>query len=112
MFSRFKKPDHAEAPVTTAAAGAASAAARAPANAAKPVLHARPPAAAGGAQRPPAEAVAADKEKKRKNRLADLKLELHKRLLENLNLAALEHASETSLKTEISAIVSEALDEM
>jgi pilus assembly protein CpaF len=64
------------------------------------------------APRPPAEAVAADKEKKRKERLQELKVELHKRLLENLNLAALEHASENSLKQEIGAIANEALDEM
>jgi pilus assembly protein CpaF len=55
---------------------------------------------------------AADKEKKRKDRLQELKVELHKRLLENLNLAALEHASESSLKQEIGAIANEALDEM
>jgi pilus assembly protein CpaF len=62
--------------------------------------------------RNPAEAVAADKEAKRKQRLMELKLELHKRLLENLNLAALEHASEQSLKAEISNLATEALDEM
>ena len=56
--------------------------------------------------------VAADKEKKRKDRLQQLKVELHKRLLENLNLAALEHASEANLKQEISAISHEALEEM
>ena len=59
-----------------------------------------------------AEVVAAEKEKKRKDRLMELKVELHKRLLENLNLAALEKASEASLKIEIAAIASEALDEM
>jgi pilus assembly protein CpaF len=42
----------------------------------------------------------------------ELKVELHKRLLDNLNLAALEKASEGQLKGEISAIASEALDEM
>ena len=64
------------------------------------------------APRSPADVIAADKERKRKERMAELKVELHKRLLENLNLAALEHASEASLKSEISAIVAEALDEM
>jgi pilus assembly protein CpaF len=61
---------------------------------------------------PAAEVVAQDKENKRKERLTDLKVELHKRLLENLNLAALEHASEANLRAEISAITSEALDEL
>ena len=102
MFSRFKKPDDASArpavmaPVTSAGPAAARAA---PATATQAALAARPLPAAP-APRPPAEAVAADKEKKRKDRLQELKVELHKRLLENLNLAALEHASENNLKQE------------
>ncbi len=114
MFSRFKKPDDMSArPATTApVTSAAPAAARpAPATAAQMALAARPLPSAP-APRPPAEAVAADKEKKRKERLQELKVELHKRLLENLNLAALEHASENSLKQEIGAIANEALEEM
>ncbi|WP_415183521.1 CpaF family protein [Phaeovulum sp.] len=55
---------------------------------------------------------AAEKERKRKEKMSELKLELHKRLLDNLNLAALEHATEGDLKTEISAISTEALTEM
>ena len=66
----------------------------------------------GPVPRAPAEVVAADKEKKRKDRLAELKQELHKRLIDSLNLAALEQASEANLKAEISSIASEALDEM
>lgn len=54
----------------------------------------------------------ADKEKKRKERLGDIKLELHKSLLDNLNLAALDNATEQDLKAEISSIVQESLDEM
>ncbi|MGJ8612093.1 MAG: ATPase, T2SS/T4P/T4SS family, partial [Octadecabacter sp.] len=62
----------------------------------------------------PAKAVVApaDKEKKRKERLGDIKLELHKSLLDNLNLAALDNATEQDLKAEISAIAQESLDEM
>jgi len=114
MFSRFKKPDDASArpavmaPVTSAGPAAARAA---PSTATQAALAARPLPAAP-APRPPAEAVAADKEKKRKDRLQELKVELHKRLLENLNLAALEHASENNLKQEIGAIANEALEEM
>ncbi|CAM8663063.1 CpaF Flp pilus assembly protein, ATPase CpaF [Paracoccaceae bacterium] len=114
MFSRFKKPDDASArpavmaPVTSAGPAAARAA---PATATQAALAARPLPAAP-APRPPAEVVAADKEKKRKDRLQELKVELHKRLLENLNLAALEHASENNLKQEIGAIANEALEEM
>ncbi len=112
MFARFKKPDAAGAakPGPTASVTSAAPQVR-PAAAAKPGIPGRPmPVAA--APRAPAELAAADKEKKRKDRLGELKQELHKRLLDNLNLAALEQASEASLKLEISAIVSEALDEM
>ena len=107
MFSRFKKPEAAEA--RPAPAPAAAPAARAPSAAPAPAAR---PVSVTGQQRPSAEAVAADKDKKRKDRLQELKGELHKRLLENLNLAALESASEASLKAEIAAIASEALDEM
>jgi pilus assembly protein CpaF len=112
MFSRFKKdaPTPGTRPVAPTVAGGgapAVAAAKAPAT----IVTARP-SAPSMAARSPAEAVAADKEAKRKQRLMELKLELHKRLLENLNLAALEHASEQSLKAEISNLAGEALDEM
>ena len=53
-----------------------------------------------------------DKEKKRRERMGEIKLQIHKELLDNLNLAALERASETDLKTEISAISAETLDDL
>ncbi len=56
--------------------------------------------------------VLADKEVKRKDRLAEVRLELHKELLDNLNLSALENASEKDLRAEINAIASEALEDM
>ena len=62
--------------------------------------------------RVPAQAAPVDKERKRKERLGEIKLELHKRLLDNLNLSALETASESDLRAEIVAISGEALDEM
>jgi pilus assembly protein CpaF len=113
MFSRFKKPGEGAArPAPSAPVGAATPSVRPPepgANGKAPIpLRPQP----GSPMRSPAEVVAADKEQKRKERLMELKVELHKRLLENLNLAALEHASESSLKSEISAITSEALDEL
>ncbi|WP_151719953.1 CpaF family protein [Gemmobacter serpentinus] len=108
MFSRFKTPAAGAAkpaakmvPVGAAQAAPAPVAAKAPA-----------PAAAKPLPRNPAEAAVADKERKRKERLQDLKVELHKRLLEDLNLAALEKASEGQLKSEIAAISAEALDDM
>ena len=58
------------------------------------------------------QAVPMDKEKKRKERLGEIKLELHKRLLDNLNLGALDSASESDLRAEIISISGEALDEM
>ncbi len=110
MFSRFKKP---EAEIRPGAAAPAAAPAHAPAAnsapAAKPIMQMRPPQAPA---KPPADPGVAEKELKRKNRLQDLKVELHKRLLENLNLAALENASESSLKSEIALIAAEALEEM
>ena len=113
MFSRFKKTDQSDGkPALLAAVGAGNPASRMAAPAAKPTMAARPNSAPVAAPKPSAEVVAAEKEKKRKDRLMDLKVELHKRLLENLNLAALEKASEASLKVEIAAIASEALDEM
>jgi pilus assembly protein CpaF len=60
----------------------------------------------------PAVPAPVDKEKKRKERLGEIKLELHKRLLDNLNLSALESASEADLRAEITAISTEALEEM
>ena len=108
MFSRYRK---AAEPARPAAAPQAPAAARAAVEAVRPASHQMRPLAAQPA-RTSAEAVAADKEHKRKLRLMELKVELHKRLLENLNLAALENASEADLKAEIQAIAAEALDEM
>ncbi len=52
-----------------------------------------------------------DKERKRKERMGEIKVELHRSLLENLNLAALENAKETELRAEISSIAGELLEE-
>ncbi|TGD44215.1 CpaF family protein [Pseudotabrizicola sediminis] len=111
MFSRFKKPETGPAstglkPVTSSGPVAPTAAAPKPISiSSRPVPAAPPPKTA-------AEAMASDKEKKRKDKIMELKVELHKRLLDNLNLSALEKASEASLKLEIASITAEALDEM
>ena len=114
MFSRFKKPEPgaAKPAPNLAPVGAAQAAPRATATTATAKPAAPGLAAARAAPRSPAEVAQADKDRKRKERLQDLKVELHKRLLENLNLAVLEKASEANLKAEIAAISAEALDEM
>ena len=100
MFSRFKN--------NTPAGNPAAATTIAPAE--KPTSSMRPTIAAP--QRNPAEAMAADKEKKRKERLTELKVEIHKRLLEDLNLSAIESATEQSLRGEITSLTNEALDDM
>jgi pilus assembly protein CpaF len=106
MFSRYKKEAAAPAAkAAPAAAAAAAAAAPAPEEAAPKVVMRKP------APRASAMAAPADKERKRKERLGEIKLELHKELLNNLNLSALESASEQDLRHEINAIASEVLQE-
>jgi pilus assembly protein CpaF len=102
MFSRYKK--------SSADKGATPVAAPEPRvetpKAEKPATQRRvqPKAAAKAAPQ--------DKDKKRKDRLNDIKTKMHMRLLEDLNLSALESASEGDLKTEISNITAEALEEL
>ena len=102
MFSKYKKP------AANTVKPAAAAPTPAPVTAAQPQrqsLMKSMPKKAG-------EAAPADKEKRRKERLGEIKLELHKALLDNLNLAALETASESDLRNEINAIAQESLEEM
>ncbi|KPQ15035.1 MAG: Tad secretion system ATPase TadA [Rhodobacteraceae bacterium HLUCCO18] len=56
--------------------------------------------------------VSDEKEAKRRQRLDELKTEMHNRLLDNLNLSALESAKESELRAEINAITSEQMAEM
>ena len=58
-----------------------------------------------------AQVTAADKERKRKERMQEIKLDLHRALLDNLNLSALERATEQDLRQEINSIASEILQE-
>ncbi|RAZ86891.1 CpaF family protein [Cereibacter johrii] len=111
MFSRYRKSPDGPKPAPSAAVGAATPSVAPPA-APAPAKPAAPPRPGPAAPRTGAEAIASDKEKKRKERLMELKVELHRRLLDDLNLAALETASESSLRSEIAAICSEALEEM
>ena len=109
MFSRYKKdgakPTNGKAAPPPPAPGAAK----------PPPIDAAPKTQVHrkmAPQKVAADPVAVDKEKKRKQRLQELKVELHKRLLENLNLAALEHASERELRAEIADITAEAMTEL
>lgn len=103
MFSRFSKTTPPARPGGPVAAGPTAAVE-------KPGLAGR--TAAPVSQKATAEVLAADREKKRKERLTELKVQIHKRLLEDLNLSAIESATEQSLKQEIASLASEALDEM
>ncbi|QDI75019.1 MULTISPECIES: CpaF family protein [Leisingera] len=98
MFSKYKKQAPKPAapapePVTAPAAAAPAASLRRP------------------VQRKAAEAQPMDKERKRKERLGEIKVQLHRELLENLNLAALERAGEAELRSEIATIATEILAE-
>ncbi|MEK6204254.1 MAG: ATPase, T2SS/T4P/T4SS family, partial [Amylibacter sp.] len=52
------------------------------------------------------------KDQKRKDRLIDVRMQMHKRLLETLNLAAIDKASESDLRREISAVTIDGLQEI
>ena len=111
MFSRYKKPNQPEArPSGTAPVRAVNEGPAAVASTAQKGFTMRRPTA--GTAPVAAQVVAADKERKRKDRMSELKVELHKRLLDNLNLAALESATESDLRQEIVSIATEALEEM
>ena len=109
MFSKYKKPGGTipASPASTKPSGAAPAVAAVPAAVEAPKKSLMKPKLIN-----PAEVVPQDKEKRRKERLGEIKLELHKALLDNLNLAALETATETDLRAEINAIAAESLEEM
>jgi pilus assembly protein CpaF len=110
MFSKYRKPDgkpeapapepkqEAKAPETSSASGEPPRAERKPQE-----LAAVPKAQIGGGD---------EKEAKRRQRLDELKTEMHHRLLDNLNLSALEGAKESELRAEINAITSEQMAEM
>ncbi|MYM54865.1 CpaF family protein [Thalassovita mangrovi] len=107
MFSRYKKKDHSAAGATATAkvVQMPQAAEKSAAPARKTVSIRKP------VQKAPAQAQPMDKERKRKERLSEIKLELHRALLDNLNLGALETATEAELRAEISSISSEFLEE-
>ncbi len=108
MFSRYKKSSGGGSGKPGSPAKTASDAPKtAPADqaAASPVSFRKPP------QKVAATTVPMDKERKRKERLGEIKIEMHRSLLDNLNLAALDSASEQDLRAEISAITQEVLQE-
>ncbi|MFS4582301.1 CpaF family protein [Phaeobacter sp. C3_T13_0] len=104
MFSKYKK--QSATPSAAAQPAAVAAPTKAPAPAAASAASMRKPLA-----RKTAEVAPGDKERKRKERMGEIKIQLHRELLDNLNLAALERASEAELRTEISSITTEILEE-
>ncbi|WP_083100915.1 CpaF family protein [Pseudophaeobacter leonis] len=103
MFSKYKK--QAAKPKASAAVPDAPDAV-VPATPVKPASSLRRPVTSLAA-----DAGAKDKDSKRQERLSDIKVQLHRDLLENLNLAALENAPEAELRGEIAAIAAEILEE-
>ncbi|CTQ33845.1 CpaF family protein [Jannaschia rubra] len=99
MFSRYKKPqiDGAK-PIAAAPAPAA------PPPEAAPTTRMKPPA--------PAAPAPVDKDVKRRERIEELKTEMHHRLLDNLNLSAIEKADPAALRSEIVSITTDELSEM
>jgi len=109
MFSRYKKSGSADAkPVQAApATKKAQPAADAP-------LPPKPEAAVSLRKplaKTPASSVPMDKERRRKERLSEIKLDLHRSLLDHLNLSALDTATEADLRAEIGSIAAEVLEE-
>jgi pilus assembly protein CpaF len=104
MFSRYKK---------SGAAPEQAAKAKTPVEMPKP-QQAEAPKPTSLRRPSPTQAAAPspiDKDRKRKERLAEIKLDLHRSLLDNLNLAALDTATESDLRAEISSIAAEVLEE-
>ncbi|ARE82865.1 type II/IV secretion system protein, TadA subfamily [Roseovarius sp. TM1035] len=104
MFSRYKK-----SPSDRAAPKASTAPAPAPRTA--PVDAAALPSFRKPLPKVAAVAVGVDKERKRKDRISEIKIELHRAMLDHLNLAALDSATESDLRSEISSIAGEILEE-
>ncbi|MFN4098410.1 MAG: CpaF family protein [Pararhodobacter sp.] len=115
MFSRYRKDPNSPGPskANSRAVPVHEMASVSPS--AQPV--AQRPAPPRASYKPAVEAVAAqpvatDKDRRRRQRILEMKSELHTRLLDNLNLAAIDSASEAELKAEIAAISAEALSEI
>ncbi|MGB0959339.1 MAG: CpaF family protein [Halocynthiibacter sp.] len=116
MFSRYKKDQPVQSKRNTAAAADASVASPAPrtqkAASLPQIAPQDPPKNLRKPAPKPAQPTPSDRDNRRKEKLSELKIELHSHLLESLNLAALDNAKESDLRSEITAIVSESLNDM
>ena len=112
MFSKYKKPSKAKSAATAQPETAAPAAKAEVTELPKQSSAANQASVSRKSHNQTSATVAPlDKERKRKERMGEIKLELHRALLDNLNLAALENATENDLRSEIQAIASEYLQE-
>ncbi len=114
MFSRFRKdqPQTPPSPKSLPEVEAAKSNAQEVAVAATVPAEESAPARRPAPQKKSAAPAPTDKERRRRQRILEVKSELHTRLLDNLNLAVIDSASEAELRAEISSIASEALTEM
>ena len=116
MFSRYAKTSGAEPVARSAPAAQAAPKAAAPAAPKEPAVDSktslRRPMPAPSQDLIAAQAQSGDKDLKRRARLDEIKTDMHHRLLENLNLAALETAKESELKAEIISITNDELAAM
>jgi pilus assembly protein CpaF len=110
MFKRYQKPK-TEAP---AAKSAAPAAVQETAKSAAAVSIEKPKAVIPemAPANIPVKSEEQQKDQKRKDRLMDVRMQMHRRLLETLNLAAIDKASEADLRREISAVTFDGLQEI
>ncbi len=99
MFSRFKKEE-------TSPAGAAT-----PVTAEPKQQVSQPKPAPQAAPLAPATAASQSKAERRREKLGEIKIQVHKILLDTLNLAALDKVSERDLRGEIQLITDEYLTE-
>ena len=74
-----------------------------------PAMLAAPPAAKTPPRRAPSQPAEEPADARRRRRLLDLRVTIHQRLLESLNLGAIEDAPEAELRQEIAAISRETL---
>ena len=109
MFKRYNKtPKPAAEPIAAVAEAPAAKAVEKPAAQAvavkpNPTPQPRAPKTGGDGM---------TREQRREKKLIDLRLEMHTKLLEDLNLGAIEQASEADLRREIAAICTDGLQEM
>ena len=108
MFKRYSSKPNVAEPKTESEKVISAPKAVAPIEVEKPksVVPMKPPIA------PPVQNEDNSKDMKRKERLMDVRMQMHKRLLETLNLAAIDKASEADLRREITAVTADGLQEI